>query len=524
MSQLTPAIRITEEIQTKDLHIDHEQFEQPHPDISKKASEMELRRDDLDNVKEIDDGGLSASLYEETRPDSEYNKANTPVANLHEGELDMVKFDDRSEYHTTATTALDASASAQLANALTGDVSHPQPGAAAIADQNYNPSDQGDLIDYDNDGDYDGEFNHPGTSTGSSTIQGDALESVADCLGRSLHGTTVSEHEDQTAHLTSLEIDSITVQDDQLILRSISDGKADDLSGAISDTDGGRIWKDTTKYHENYENLKSFKHLESSEINLIVEPDGYKPASQETETSDSIRDLQTLNESNDDASTTYKQGDSILNTSNNDALQKEGLIHDNTGHEQFALPGKDGEKTENDHESSDTSWASLENTARSSAPVEDMVHFTKEEENQIDDVDLLNNNNDFSIPQNISQIQTPRPTENPQGKPADDDEITYEGDGNDPEPSRAYTFKQISKLTPPLKRTRSDLENSGVVDNNPKGKDLYYVQFCTGTNPSPHRYKTLSVNMNPHFEWTSLRKGAYRRHTPCHSWNLASHL
>ncbi len=467
LSQLTPAIRITEEIQPQDLHIDHGQFEQPHPDISKKASDMELRREDLHKVKEIDNESLSSSLYEVTRPDSRHHKENTRVADLHEGELDMGKLEDRSDYHPTVTAPFDTSINAKVANALTGDVSHPQLDAAAIPDQKYSPSEHGDLIDFDNEGDYDEEFDYPGTSTGSSTIQGDVVETVADRLGRSLKGTTMSERHDEIAGLTSLESDSRTVQDDQLISRSTSDGKDGDHSGIISDTENGRKWDAASKYPENRENLKAFKHLDRYEMNPVVESDGYKPASQDTETSISIPDLQTINESNDEASPRYNQGDSILSMSNLDARQKEDFIHDDTGHEPFISLVNGDKETDNDQESPDSSWSSLQNTARTSARVEDMVHVTNEEGNQNHGVDL---------PQNFSQIQNTT-TENPRGKTADDDEITYEGDGNDPEPSRTYPSKQISKSTPPLKRTRSELEDSGALDSNPKGEDQYFVKF-----------------------------------------------
>lgn len=465
MSHLTPAIRITEEIQPQDLHIDRGQFEQPHPDISKKVSDMELRREDLDNVKEIDNESLSSSLYEDTRPDSQHHKEKTRVADLHEGELDMGKLEDRSEYHPTVTAPFDASINAKVANALTGDVCRPQLDAAAIPDQKYSPSEHGDLIDYDNEGDYDEEFDYPGNSTGSSTIQGDVLETVADRLGRSRKGTTMSEHHDGIARLTSLEIDSITVQDDHLISRSTSDGKDGDHSGLISDTENGRKWNAAPKYPENGEILKAFKHLDRYEMNP-VESDGYKSASQGTETSISIPDLQTINESNDEAGTRYNQGDSILSMSNLDARQ-EDFIHEDTGHEPFISPVNGDKETENNQESPDTSWSSLQRTARISARVEDMVHVANEEGNQNHGVDL---------PQSFFQIQNTT-TENPQGKTADDDEITYEGDGNDPEPSRTYTSKQVSKLTPPLKRTRSELEDSGTLDSNPKGEDQYFVEF-----------------------------------------------
>lgn len=467
MSQLTPAVRITEEIQPQDLHIDHRQIEQPHPDISKKVSDMELRREDPDNVKEIDNESLSSSLYEDTRPDSQHHKENTRVAELHEGELDMGKLEDRSEYHPTVTAPFDASINAKVANALTGDVSHPQLDAAAIPDQKYSSSEHGDLIDYDNEGDYDEEFDYAGTSTGSSTIQGDVLETVPDRFGRSLKGTTMSEHHDEIARLTSLKSDSITVQDDQLISRSTSDGQDGDHSGVISDTENGRKWNAASKYPENRENLKAFGHLDRYEMNPVVESDGYKPASQVTETSISIPDLQTTNESNDEAGTRYNQGDSILNMGNLDARQEEDFIHEDTGHEPFISPVNGDKETGNDQESPDRSWSSLQNNARTSAQVEDMVHVTNEEGNQNHGVDL---------PQNFFQIQNTT-TESPRGKTADDDEITYEGDGNDPEPSRTYTPKQISKLTPPLKRTRSELEDSVILDSNPKGEDQYFVKF-----------------------------------------------
>lgn len=473
MSQLTPAIRIIEEIQPQDLHIDHGQFEQPHPDISKRVSDVELRREDVVSVREIDNGSLSSPPLEDTGHDSQHSTANTPVADLHEGELDMVKTEDRSEYHPTATAPFDAPINAKVANNLTRDVSYPQLDAAAIPDPKCRPSEHGDLIDYDNEGDYGEELDYPGTSTGSSTIQGDVLETVADRVGRSLKGSTVSEQHDESARLMSLESDSLTVQDDQLISRSTSDGKDGDHCGVISDTENGGKWNAASKYPENRRNL----HQDRYEMNLIVESDGYKPASQGTETSISIPDLQTINESNDEAGTRYNQDGSILSMSNLDARQEEDFIHEDTSHEPFKSPLNGDKETENDQESPETSWSSLQNTAHTSARVEDMVHVTNEEENQNHGFDLLKNSSDYSMPQNISQIQNTRTTKDPQGKSADDDEITYEGDGNDPEPSRTYTSKQISNLTPPLKRTRSELENSDTFDSNPKGEDLYFVKF-----------------------------------------------
>lgn len=477
MSQLTPAIRITEEIQPQDLHIDHGQFEQPHPDISKRVSDVELRREDVVSVREIDNGSLSSPLLEDTGPDSQYSTANTRVADLHEGELDTVKTEDRSEYHPTATGPLDAPINAKVANSLTRDVSYPQLDDAAIPDPKCRPSEHGDLIDYDNEGDYDEELDYTGTSTGSSTIQGDALETVADRLGRSLKGSTVSEQQDESARLISLESDSLTVQDDQLISRSTSDGKDGDNCGVISDTENEGKWNAASKNPENRRNLQAFKHLDRYKMNLIVEPVGYKPASQGTETSISIPDLQTINESNDEAGTRYNQDGSILSMSNLDARQGEDFFHEDTSHEPFISPLNGDKETENDQESPDTSQSSLQNTAHTSARVEDIVRVTNEEGNQNHGLDLLKNSSDYSMPQNLSQIQNTRTTKDPQGISADDDEITYEGDGNDPEPSRTYTSKQISNLTPPTKRTRSELENSDTFDSNPKGEDLYFVKF-----------------------------------------------
>lgn len=465
---MSPAIRNTEEIQPQDPHIDHGQFEQPHPDITKEVSDVEPRREDLDSLKEIDNASLSSPLYEDTRPDSRHHKANTRVVDLHEGELDMVNLEDRSQYHPTASSPLDAPINTEVANALSGDVSYPQLDAAAIPDPEYGPSEHGALIDYDNDGDYDEELNYPGTSTGSSTIQGDVLETVADRLGRSPKGTTVFEQHDESARLTSLESHSITVQDDQLISSSTSDGNDGGHCGVISDTENGRKWNAASKYPEHRERLQAFKNLDRYEKDPIVESDGYKPASQGTETYISIPDLQT-NESNDQAGTRHNQGGSILSMSNIEARQ-EDFIHEDPGPEPFITPLIGDKETENDQESRDTSRSPILNTALTSSRVEDMVHASH-------GVDLRKNNNDFSILQNISQIPNTRTTKNPQGKSADDDEITYEGDGNDPEPSRTYTSKQISNLIPPLKRTRSELEDSGTLHSNPKGEDLYFVKF-----------------------------------------------
>lgn len=474
LSQLTTLTRITEDSQPQDLHIDHGQFEQPQVDISKTVSETELRGEHVDNTKEIDDGGPSPALFEDEGPDSQQHKATTPVEDLPEGEFDMVTLENRNEYHPSATALFDASINAQGANSLTGDVSYPQLDVAVILDQKHSSSQHGDLIDYDNEGEYDEEYNYPGTSTDSSTIQGDVLETVADLFGRSLNGTTMSEHEDDNARLTALESDSITVLDDQLILRTISDGKVADHPCVISNTDEGRNWNAATKYRENRKNINAFKHPDHSEMNLIVESDGYKADFLGTETSTSVRELQARKESNDESGTRYNQGDSIISVGIPEARQEEECIHDNTGHEPWTLPVNSANETENEKETLVTRGFFLERTAHTSARVEDMEHFIKDKRKQNSDVDLLKNSNDFSIPKNIAQIQT---TENPQGKPADDDEITYEGDGNDPEPSRTYTFKRISQLTPPLKRTRSDLEDSDPVDSSPKGEDQKLVKF-----------------------------------------------
>ena len=459
LSQLTTLTRNTEESQPQDLHIDHGHFEQPHPDISKTLSETELRGEDPDNTKEIDDGGLIPAIFEDTRPDFQHHKATTPVNDLHEGEIDLITLQNRSEYHPTTTAPFNA-------NALTGDVSHPQLDAAAIPDHKQIPSEHGDLIGYDNEGDNDKECSYPGTSTDSSTIQGDLPETMADCLGRSLIRTTMSEHEDEVARVTASGSHPTTVLDDQLILRSISAGKVGDHTGAISNTDDGRTWNAATNYPENRENLNAFKHLDPTEMNLIVEIEGYKPDSQGTETSTSIRELQDRRESNDDFGTRYNQGDSIISMSNPEAQQQVEFIQANTGHEPWTSPLNNANEAENEQEPRDTKESFFERTAHTSARVEDMFHFIKDENK-----DLLKNINDFSIPSYITQIQTPNTTGNPQGKPADNDEITYEGDGNDPEPSRTYTFKPISHLTTPLKRTISDLEDSDPVDSSPKGKD-----------------------------------------------------
>ncbi|MCJ1349279.1 hypothetical protein MMC31_007515 [Peltigera leucophlebia] len=471
LSQLTTVTRITEESQPQDPHIDHGHLEQSHPDTSKPVSETELRGEDLNNTKEVDDGGLSSALFEEARIDSQLDKATTPVDDLHEGEPDTVTIENRSETHPTAAVAFEDSISAQAANALTGDLSNSQLEAAVIPDQKHSSSEPGDLIDYDNEGEYDEDDNYPGTSTGSSTIQGDVLETVSDYLGRPLNGTTMPEQEDEIARFTTLESDSIPVLDDQLILRSISDGKAGDHPHAIPDTDNGRNWNAATKYRENRENLNAFTQRDLSEVNFIVETEGYKPDFQGTEMPTSIRELHTRRESNDGSGTRHNHGDSIIIMGNPEARQEEELIPENNGYEPLTSPINRAIETENKKETFDRRGSFLEQPAQTSARVDDMDHFTEDKRNKNTGVDLLKDSHDLSIPKIISQSQTPITTENPQGKPADDDEITYEGDGNDPQPSRTYTHTQISQLTPPLKRTRSDLEDSDPVDSSPKGED-----------------------------------------------------
>lgn len=469
LSQVSPAIRNTEEIQPQDPHLDHGLFEQPHPDITKEVSDVEPRREDLDSLKEIDHASLSSPLYEDTKPDSRHHKAKNRVVDLHEGELDMVNLGDRSQYHPKASSPLDAPINTEVANTLSGDESYSQLDAAAIPSPEFGPSKHGALIDYEKEGDYDEELNYPGTSTGSSTIQGEVLETVADRLGRLPKRTTMFEQHDESSRLASLESHSINVQDDQLISSSTTDGIDGGHCGVISDTENGRKWNAASKYPEHRENLQAFKHLDRCEKDPIVESDGYNPASHGTETPISIPDLE-INESNEQAGTRHNQGGSILSMSNIEARQEEDYIHENPRPEPFITPLSDDKETENDQESRDTSRSPVQNTALTSSRVEDMVHASH-------GVDLRKKHNDFSILQNISQIPNTKITKNPQGKSADDDEITYEGDGNDPEPSRTYTSKQISNLTPQLKRTRSELEDSGTLHSNSKGEDLYFVKF-----------------------------------------------
>lgn len=468
LSQLTTLTRTAEESQPQDVHVDHGQFEQPQVDISKTIYEKELRGKHVDNTKELDDEGPSPALFVDKGPGSQQQKATTPVDDLHDGEFDTVTLENRSEYQPSATASFDTSINAQGANSLAGDVSYPQLDVAAILDQKHISSQPGDLIGYDNEGEYDEEYNYPGTSTDSSTIQGDGLESVTNLFGRSLHGTTLSGHEDHIARLKALESDSITVLDDQLTLPQISDGKVGDHLSVISNTDEGRNWNAATKYRKNRENLNACKHSDRSEMNPIVESEGYKADLPGTKTHNSVRDLQARRESNDESGTRYNQGDSIISVRIPEARQEVEFIDDDTGHKPCTSPENSANETENVKESLVTRGSSLKRTAHTSARVEDTEHFIKDKGNQNSGIGLLKNSNDFSTPKNISQIQT---TENPQGKPADDDEITYEGDGNDPEPSRTYTFKQISNLTPPLKRTRSDHEDSDPVDSSPKGEN-----------------------------------------------------
>ena len=462
LSQLTPLTRITEESHPQDHRIDLEQFDEHHPDISKKVSETELRGADLNNTKEIDDGGLSPPLLEE-RPDSQRHKAKTPVDDLHQAEPDIVTLENQSEYHPTATALFDASINAQVANALTDDLSQPQLDPTAIPDSKHNPSEHGDLIDYDNEGEHDEEYNYHGTSTGSSTIQGDVLETAPDFLGRPFNGTIISEHKDEITRLTALGGDSIPVPDDRLISRSASDDLVDDHPRDISDTGVGRNWNAAAKC---IQTLKASKYLDNPEMNLTVETEGYKSQSQRTEKSNSIRELHPRRESNYDVGTRYNQSGTIIN---NLGLGKEEFIHENTGHEPWTSPVNGANETENNKETRDTRDSFLENTEQTSARIEDRVYFIEDKRNQNPGIDLLKNSNDFSIPRNISQIQPLRRTENRQRNPADDDEITYEGDGNDPESSRTNTSKQISELTPPIKRMRSDIEDRDPLETSRKG-------------------------------------------------------
>lgn len=468
LSQLTTLTRVTEHNQSQDLHIDHGHLDQPYPGTSKAVSGTDLRYEYLNNNKEIDDGDLSSSTFEDGRPSSQHGKVTTAVVELREGELQMVTIENQSDYHSTARVPFGDSINAEVANVFTSEISNPHLDATVISNQKQSPPEHEDLIEYDNEAGYDEEYNYPGTSTDSSTIQGDALETVADCLGRPLNGTTLPEQEDEIERLTALESDSINVLDDQLILRSISDGTVGDHPRAISGTDDGRSGDPSTEHSENRENFHAVNHLDRSEMNFIVDNEGYKPDVKGTEASTCVWERQARRESNNESDPKYKHGVNTIILTNPEAQQQEELFGDNMGNDPLTSPVNSVNETENNQETFDTREPFLKQPAHTSARAEDMGHFSKALRNQDPREDLLTDSNAFKMPKNISQLQTPSTTEISQEKPADDDEITYEGDGNDPESSRTYTSTHISQVTPPLKRSRSDLEDS---DPGTKGKD-----------------------------------------------------
>lgn len=323
--------------------------------------------------------------------------------------------------------------------------------AIPIANKDQDAVEERDLIYYE-----DEENLNPGTSTGSSTIQGDVREVTVDSSNQlSREPTSATKAKGNPSMSRDLESNSSTA----LVGRSstpsiLADAFEDDFDyTAHTEINEERPSDETVHDVQKPEDVPEHHHLKT---NSATDIRGYGQDPKEVRNSSTVQveDQVSVESSfDDDPNSSYALMDSNFGANLTRTESKELDIPRTAGSES-SMFDFDGE--------------SIIKHRRTTVDSNEFIYNNASDQNAA---------YEFSIGQYANRVvdestsHNLRSTSNTQEQLADSDEITYEDDGNEPEPSKVYGSEQNPNSSPGLlKRMRSDNENHDEIDSSVQGK------------------------------------------------------
>lgn len=468
LSQLTLSEGVEEEDQISDSHFEQEEDAQgKYPQIPKRNYNAEVGRDLLHEDATHEDANDEHPMFhqqlENLTPESkEYEvevPADIPLSANQASEPEKIQ---------TGPSSSDAHDEAQQTEAPIDESLQIEFNASPPIDEKQNEVGDPDLIYYEDEHDLKQD-----SSARSSTIQGDIHEAAVDSYNRSIKDSTSATKLDGAISIQkNLDGASAAWDNDQSSLpKHISGASGDDAFNYATDAEVEAFQSTNITRDEDFKlGSVSVHHQERS---FLVDHDEHKERSGGAQNSMNVdeHDPHLIVEANydEDAASQYSEVDSNSSINTPQTNSKESVDQHGSGQTLSKPEFDEFIIVEQSHTSRNAKESASRKTVTTSTGDDITAHiiegpvFYQSDEFAVDD-----------RPDRIileSTYQTLPSTRAPQDLLAESDEITYEGDGNEPEPLKVYSSEKKSHSSPvPSKRMRSDHEGLDTVENSRQGK------------------------------------------------------
>ena len=453
LSQLMPSEGVEEEDQHSDSHFEQEEEAQgKYPQVPKRDYNAEVGRDFFHEAPTNEDANdedptvhhLLKNLTPGSKEDEVEGATVLPLSANQASEPEKIQM---------GTIPSNAHDDVQQLEAPIDESLQLDFDASPTADKEQNAIEDPELIYYEDEHD----LNHE-SSAGSSTIQGDLHEVNVDSHNRSFKGQISAMKSDDAIPIQKVSDSPSTAwpHDQPSIPTYVSDASGDDAINYSSDAEVEQLQNTIGHDDDDFKvEIASMHHQEKSQ----------KPVNEEEE--DPLFNIKASY--NNDTTSLHSKVESISNIN----IPQTSLIESSEQRGSGQTPSKSefGEfnATEQSQNSHNAKESASRNTDGTNTGDDITAHNIEDSESYQSDEFEVGDHLERTLLE--SSDQTLVSSGAPRDQLDDSDEITYEGDGNEPEPLKVYSSDKKSNFGPvPSKRVRSDQEGLDTVENSREGK------------------------------------------------------
>lgn len=469
LSTLKLFLRATEE---DSFRIEQHSVDENDSKIPDKISHTEHGGGDFDKVEDSDER-LTHWRFADLTPKSQQPKTQSQIEDPLTEIYDIGKQETQKERVQITTGTFDASSNAQhVKDAIDS-------GLRSGFDAILAPLQEPNALEGEGFIHEDGETGpNPSSSTGSSTIQGDPHEAVTGSANRALKQFTPVKGVEPNSQHMALESDSVNVLEGHTLISTPSNDHMKD--GVCGDADNIEAKGQRSTDNTDRKDGSPPESLNGQKANPRYDPE---------------REKESEGTRNAVSSQEYKSRlvcDEKADPSLNPEDPNKIIDSPERGGDSNNVRIKIG--IEDDHRSLNANGYFRDDIDDTWEQDQDTIDTLGEPECQWTGSNAFGNDEDFTL--SGSTFETQSETRKRQETLAGHDEITYEDDGNDPEPLKLYSHGKYSDSNPsPLKRTRSDQEARDTIDNSLQGK-VQYSNLTAINSWLSNRCKTSSICMN----------------------------
>lgn len=460
LSQLGPSEGVGEVDQNSNTHSEQEaDTQEEHSHSPKQNSNVEVGKDFFYETLINDDANIKnpithqqlENITPEARKPEVKDSADLSTAATHEVANQSSESDERKAAAGSSNTLDDA----QKIQASIDEPSQQDFSNFLTTDEKKSIEKEQDSIDDKDEQDHD-----PESSAGSSTVQGDIHEVAVDSYNRSLKKSTLALKVDKIPIQRVLDSDSATRRNDQPSMPTFTiDARGDD---SIDYTAGAEVeeLQSTNLTDEDVfkKESASVYHQEGS----LVDVDGGSRGAQISENVEEESQFEVEEGYDEYSDSSYSPVDSI-DSLKNPQTNLEESIQPSEPKLVGLYTTKQSRAGRNAQEITSESIIAISASNENSAQGVESLEFYETDEIAVEE------RTDPIILE--STYQALPSTSTPQDRSSENDEITYEGDGNEPEPSKVYESAMNPDSGPaPSKRMRSDHEGLDSAENRHQGR------------------------------------------------------